>query len=50
MATLAIGDAGARNAGLLAARILGLSDPDLADRVAAMRAEQSEGVPLSVED
>src|SRR5580693_8837685 len=32
--TLAIGKAGARNAGLLAARILGLSDPALAARLA----------------
>ena len=40
----------ARNAGLLAARILGLSDAALADRVASLRAEQSEAVPLTVED
>jgi len=50
VATLAIGEAGARNAGLLAARILGLSDAALADRVASLRAEQSEAVPLTVED
>src|SRR6195952_354345 len=35
VATLAIGEAGARNAGLLAAQILALSDPALAERVAA---------------
>src|SRR6185369_6510660 len=33
--TLAIGEAGARNAGLLAARILALADAALAQRVAA---------------
>ena len=31
--TLAIGEAGARNAGLLAAQILALSDPALAERL-----------------
>ena len=47
--TLAIGEAGARNAGLLAARILGLSDAGLAGRLATMRAEQTDGVPVTVE-
>jgi 5-(carboxyamino)imidazole ribonucleotide mutase len=47
--TLAIGEAGARNAGLLAAQILALSDPDLALRIAARRAAQTDGVPESVE-
>ncbi len=42
--TLAIGKAGAINAGLLAAQILALSDPDLAERVAAWRARQTEAV------
>ena len=37
VATVSIG--GARNAGLLAARILGASDPDLADRVEAYARE-----------
>jgi phosphoribosylaminoimidazole carboxylase PurE protein len=37
VATVAIGEWGATNAGLLAARILALSDPGLADRVAAHR-------------
>ncbi len=50
VATLAIGEAGARNAGLLAARILGLSDPALAGRLEAMRAAQTADVPESVED
>jgi 5-(carboxyamino)imidazole ribonucleotide mutase len=43
--TLAIGRAGAVNAGLLAAAILALSDPDLATRLAAWRAAQTESVP-----
>lgn len=43
--TLAIGAAGARNAGLLAASILALSDAALAARLDAFRAAQSAGVP-----
>jgi len=43
--TLAIGKAGAINAGLLAASILALSDPALAARLATWRAAQTEGVP-----
>lgn len=42
--TLAIGEAGARNAGLLAAQILALSDPDLAGRVVAARSAQTHAV------
>ena len=42
--TLAIGKAGAINAGLLAAQILSLSDTALAERVAAWRARQTEAV------
>ena len=37
VATVAIGKAGAKNAGFLAAQILALSDPALADRIAASR-------------
>jgi 5-(carboxyamino)imidazole ribonucleotide mutase len=48
--TLAIGEAGARNAGILAAQILALSDPALAERLEAYRARQTEGVAESVED
>jgi 5-(carboxyamino)imidazole ribonucleotide mutase len=48
--TLAIGEAGARNAGLLAAQILALSDAALAERLEAYRARQTEGVAESVED
>ncbi|MBO9559946.1 MAG: 5-(carboxyamino)imidazole ribonucleotide mutase [Caulobacter sp.] len=50
VATLAIGEAGAKNAGLLAAQILATSDPALAQRLAAFRAEQTESVVESVED
>ena len=42
--TLAIGEAGATNAGLLAASILALGDPALSERVKAYRAAQSAGV------
>jgi 5-(carboxyamino)imidazole ribonucleotide mutase len=42
--TLAIGEAGAANAGILAAQILALSDKDLATRVAAFRARQTASV------
>jgi len=48
--TLAIGKAGAVNAGLLAASILALADPELAARLDAWRSAQSESVPDSVED
>lgn len=42
--TLAIGEAGATNAGLLAASILGTSDDTVADRLKAWRAARSEAV------
>ena len=48
--TLAIGEPGARNAGLLAAQILSLSDPALARRLAAFRSAQTASVAESVED
>jgi 5-(carboxyamino)imidazole ribonucleotide mutase len=41
--TLAIGKAGAKNAAILAAQILGLSRPAIDQAVRAMRAEQSQG-------
>ena len=43
--TLAIGRAGAVNAGLLAASILAGTDPALADRLEAYRAAQTAAVP-----
>ena len=42
--TLAIGEAGATNAGLLAASILGISDDALTDRLKAWRAARSDAV------
>jgi len=42
--TLAIGAAGAKNAGLLAARILAIHDPGLRERLAKRRAETRETV------
>ncbi|WAC25364.1 5-(carboxyamino)imidazole ribonucleotide mutase [Blastomonas sp. SL216] len=42
--TLAIGPAGAKNAGLLAASILALNDPGLAERLDVWRAAQSDSV------
>ena len=42
--TLAIGDSGAKNAGILAARILALSDSQLAGKVAAYAEAQTEKV------
>ena len=50
VATLAIGEAGAKNAGLLAAQILALSDTALAGRLSAFRAAQTDSVAESVED
>ena len=48
--TLAIGEPGAKNAGLLAARILALSDEALAGRLAEFTARQTASIPESVED
>ncbi len=48
--TLAIGEAGAANAGLLAAQILALGDRRLAARVMAWRAAQTDSVAEAVED
>ena len=47
--TLAIGKAGAVNAGLLAAAILATSDPALGDRIAAWRQAQTDAVADSPE-
>jgi 5-(carboxyamino)imidazole ribonucleotide mutase len=43
--TLAIGEAGASNAGLLAAQILALADPALQQRLAGWREARSRAVP-----
>jgi 5-(carboxyamino)imidazole ribonucleotide mutase len=44
--TLAIGEAGATNAALLAAAVLGLSDPEIAARLETLRREQTDAVAL----
>lgn len=48
--TLAVGEAGAKNAGLLAAQILALNDVALSARIESYRQEQSDSVPESVSD
>jgi len=50
VATLAIGEAGAAHAGILAGQILALSDEALAGRLSAFRAAQTESVLETVED
>ena len=50
VATLAIGEAGAKNAGILAVQILSLNDPALAERLAVFRARQTAEVAESVAD
>jgi 5-(carboxyamino)imidazole ribonucleotide mutase len=49
VATLAIGEPGAANAGLLAAQILALSDPALAERLTARRKALEASVAETVE-
>jgi 5-(carboxyamino)imidazole ribonucleotide mutase len=44
VATLAIGDAGAKNAGILAAQILATNDATLAHQVDAFRIAQTKSV------
>ena len=48
--TLAIGEAGATNAGILAASILALADDALADRLKAYRAAQTDKVAEKPQD
>ena len=50
VATLAVGLPGAKNAGLLAAKILALSDEVLAERLAAFTARQTAAIAETVED
>ena len=47
--TLAIGPSGAKNAGLLAASVVALSDPELAERLEAWREAQTEAVVAEVD-
>ena len=48
--TTAIGDPGAINAGLLAAQIVALNDPSVAEAVARYRQEQTDSVPITTHD
>ncbi|MEQ8368243.1 MAG: 5-(carboxyamino)imidazole ribonucleotide mutase [Roseicyclus sp.] len=50
VATMAIGAAGAANAGLMAAAILATTDPDLARRLDAWRAALSASIPETPTD
>ncbi|MGA0234428.1 MAG: 5-(carboxyamino)imidazole ribonucleotide mutase [Alphaproteobacteria bacterium] len=45
VATVAVGKAGAKNAAILAAQMLGLGHPEIAQRVKDLRAKQTAGVP-----
>ena len=49
VATQAIGDAGAYNAGLLAAQMLSIHYPELQDKVKAFRKAQTESISWEVE-
>jgi len=49
VATVAIGSAGAKNAAHLAARILALSDPALAERIGRFREEQAARAELGID-
>jgi 5-(carboxyamino)imidazole ribonucleotide mutase len=49
VATVAIGSPGAKNAGHLAARILGLADAELAARIDRFREEQAAGAELDID-
>ena len=50
VATVAIGEAGAANAGILAASIIALGDADVAKRLADWRARETAAVPSTVAD
>ncbi len=50
VATLAIGEAGAKNAGILAGQILALNDAELTGRLKAFIEAQAEAVHETVED
>jgi 5-(carboxyamino)imidazole ribonucleotide mutase len=50
VATMAIGEAGAANAGILAASIIALGDAKVARRLAQWREAETAGVPLTVAD
>jgi 5-(carboxyamino)imidazole ribonucleotide mutase len=50
VATFAIGDAGAANAGIFAARMLAISNPDIAMHAASWKADLTASVAETVED
>jgi 5-(carboxyamino)imidazole ribonucleotide mutase len=50
VATFAIGESGAKNAGLFAASVLALQDPALAKRLELWRSRQTKAVALSPDD
>lgn len=50
VATVAIGEAGATNAGILAASIIALGDATVAKKLADWRAKETAGVPSTVAD
>ena len=50
VATMAVGGSGAANAGLMAAAILALHDPQLAKRLEAWRADLSASIPTEPAD
>ncbi len=50
VATLAIGKAGAKNAGLFATAIIALSDKDVSERLTAWRKKQAAAIPLEPVD
>lgn len=49
VATQAIGEAGAFNAGLIAAQMLSIGDADIRSKVKVWRSEQTEGIAWEVE-
>ena len=49
VATMSIGSAGAKNAGIMAARILSLSDGELQSRLEKMIQQQTDAVLASAE-
>lgn len=49
VAAVAIGSAGAKNAGHLAARILALADADVAARLDSFRSKQAEGAEVGID-
>lgn len=50
VATVAIGESGAANAGLLAASIIALSDATVAKKLSEWRAKETASVPVTVAD